>query len=231
MKLFSMLPSDLHFFFHELIRLARAYTSLDDLEHYQTTRLTPVLRRGLRALGEILVSRGFLSEPMDIFFGHQQQIELVLTEDTPQAWNDFTTLIREQKIAYHSDLGREPEWILGEDEFSEVEVSVTTNALKGLAGSSGIAEGPVFLVLTPADFSKFPKGAVLVARTTNPTWTPLFYSAVAVITESGGPLSHGAVTAREMRIPAVMSVRESLTRLKNGQYVRVDGGAGRVEIL
>ncbi len=231
MKLFSMLPSDLHFFFHELIRLARAYTSLDDLEHYQTTRLTPVLRRGLRALGEIFVSRGFLSEPMDIFFGHQQQIELVLTEDTPQAWKDFTTLIREQKIAYHTDLGREPEWILGEDEFSEMEVSVTKNSLKGLAGSSGIAEGPVFLVLTPADFSKFPKGAVLVARTTNPTWTPLFYSAVAVITESGGPLSHGAVTAREMRIPAVMSVRESLTRLKNGQYVRVDGGSGRVEIL
>jgi pyruvate,water dikinase len=69
---------------------------------------------------------------------------------------------------------------------------------------------------------------VLVARTTNPTWTPLFYSAVAVITESGGPLSHGAVTAREMRLPAVMSVKDSLSRLRNGQRVRVDGTRGRV---
>ncbi len=87
------------------------------------------------------------------------------------------------------------------------------------------------MVLSPGDFAKFPKGAVLVARTTNPTWTPLFYSAATVVTESGGPLSHGAVTAREMQIPAVMSVSDSLTRLKNGQRVRVDGGAGRVALI
>ena len=86
-------------------------------------------------------------------------------------------------------------------------------------------------MLGPDDFGRFPKGAVLVARTTNPTWTPLFYSAGAVITESGGPLSHGAVTAREMRLPAVMSVNESLSRLKNGQRVRVDGTHGKVYLL
>ena len=67
--------------------------------------------------------------------------------------------------------------------------------------------------------------------TTNPTWTPLFYSAVAVITESGGPLSHGAVTAREMQIPAVMSVKGTLSKLKNGQRVRVDGTQGKVYLL
>jgi len=89
----------------------------------------------------------------------------------------------------------------------------------------------VFVVSSPEDFAKFPKGSVLVARTTNPTWTPLFYSAAAVVTESGGPLSHGAVTAREMKIPAVMSVRDSLTRLKNGQKVKVDGALGRVYLL
>jgi pyruvate,water dikinase len=89
----------------------------------------------------------------------------------------------------------------------------------------------VFIVLTPEDFAKFPRGAVLVARTTNPTWTPLFYSAAAVITESGGPLSHGAVTAREMGIPAAMSVKHCLSRLQNGQRVRVDGSAGRVAML
>jgi pyruvate,water dikinase len=100
-----------------------------------------------------------------------------------------------------------------------------------LAGSPGEAEGEIFTVLSADDFAKFPKGAVLLARTTNPTWTPLFYSAAAVITESGGPLSHGAVTAREMRIPAVMSVRESLTRLKNAQRVRVDGTRGKVFLL
>jgi pyruvate,water dikinase len=86
-------------------------------------------------------------------------------------------------------------------------------------------------VLHVDDFARFPKGSVLVARTTNPTWTPLFYSAAAVITESGGPLSHGAVTAREMRIPAVMSVSGCLQTLTNGQRVRVNGTTGEVALV
>ncbi len=230
--LFAKLPSDLHFFFHELVRLARVYTSLDDLEHYQTTRLTPVLRRGLNALGERLVQRGIIVEPMDVFFAHQNQIERAVTVDSPDAWKQFSAQVRQQKAAYLADQARRPEWILGQSEpASGTAFSEGGDVLTGLPGSPGVAEGPVFLVLTPDDFAKFPKGAVLVARTTNPTWTPLFYSAAAVVTESGGPLSHGAVTAREMRIPAVMSVKESLTRLQNGQRVRVDGAAGRVELL
>ena len=55
LELYQKLPADLHFFFAEIVRLARAYTSLDDLEHYQTTRLTPVLRRGLRVTEETIV--------------------------------------------------------------------------------------------------------------------------------------------------------------------------------
>ncbi len=231
-ELFSKLPPDLHFFFHELVRLARAYTSLDDLEHYQTTRLTPALRRGLRTLGESLVSRGILAEPMDVFFAHQAQIEEALVNDTDEGWLAFAQQVRDQKEAYLMDRARTPEWILGQGVGPAGGCpEAAGDVLTGMAGSPGVAEGPVFLVLKPEDFAKFPKGAVLVARTTNPTWTPLFYSAIAVITESGGPLSHGAVTAREMGIPAVMSVRESLSCLKNGERVRVDGGNGRVERL
>ena len=72
---------------------------------------------------------------------------------------------------------------------------------------------------------------MLVARTTNPAWTPLFYSACAVVTESGGPLSHGAVTAREMGIPAVMAVHGILAQVGNGRRIRVDGRLGRVTLL
>ncbi|MES2925097.1 MAG: PEP/pyruvate-binding domain-containing protein [Verrucomicrobiota bacterium] len=228
-EFFNQLPPDLHFFFHELLRLARVYTSLDDLEHYQTTRLTPALRRGLRALGEKLAPRDLLDEPMDVFFAHQQQMETALLMDSDEGWAAFADQVKTQKTAYHRDRMRKPDWVLGES--GPVFRKDDGDFLQGLAGSAGVAEGPVFLVLGPDDFAKFPKGAVLVAGTTNPTWTPLFYNAAAVITESGGPLSHGAVTAREMRIPAVMSVRESLSRLSNGTRVRVDGGTGRVEIL
>ncbi|WP_417584712.1 PEP-utilizing enzyme [Nitrincola sp.] len=52
-----------------------------------------------------------------------------------------------------------------------------------------------------------------------------------MITESGGPLSHGAVTARELQLPAVMSVRGVMTRLENGMQVQLDGKTGVVRIL
>jgi pyruvate,water dikinase len=227
-ELFQKVPPDLHFAFAEILRLARAYTSLDDLEHYQTTRLTLPLRRGLRALGARLTERGFLSEPMDVFFARQQQIHQAVNEDTETAWRQLAAHIRRQKDDYLRDKSRTPEWVLGA---ATTVAPASGDCLTGLAGSPGEAEGEVFTVLSAGDFAKFPKGAVLLARTTNPTWTPLFYSAAAVITESGGPLSHGAVTAREMRIPAVMSVRESLTRLKNGRRVRVDGTRGKVFLL
>ena len=227
-ELFNKLPPDLHFFFYEILRLARVYTSLDDLEHYQTTRLTLPLRKGLRELGRRLVHRGILEEPIDIFFARWNQIDEAVTADSDTCWRKFGELVRRQKGAYQSDRVRKPEWVLGESRKEDAEAG---DFLTGLAGSPGEAEGNVFVVLSPDDFARFPKGSVLVARTTNPTWTPLFYSAAAVITESGGPLSHGAVTAREMKIPAVMSVRNSLARLKNGQKVRVDGTHGRVYLL
>ncbi|EEF62253.1 PEP/pyruvate-binding domain-containing protein [Pedosphaera parvula] len=227
-ELYQKIPRDLHFFFAELIRLARLYTSLDDLEHYQTTRLTPLLRRGLREMGERLVRQGILSDSMDLFFARIEQISHAIDIDNETGWKEFSTLVRQQKAACLQDKACQPEWILGEKKQKETFEGVV---LSGLAGSSGQAEGPVFIVLGPEDFARFPKGAVLVARTTNPTWTPLFYTAAAVITESGGPLSHGAVTAREMRIPAVMSVKQSLTHLKSGQHVRVDGTQGKVWLL
>lgn len=228
-ELFSRLPREAHFFFHEVLRLARTYTSLDDLEHYQTTRLTLPVRKVLRELGTRLVQRGVLTEPMDIFFARWAQVEVAINADSPAQWEEFTAAVSRQKADYLAACARTPERILGESQRDEP--AANGDALSGLPGSSGVVEGPVFLVLSQEDFAKFPKGSVLVARTTNPTWTPLFYSAVGVITESGGPLSHGAVTAREMHIPAVMSVRGCLSRLKNGQRVRVDGAAGRVSLL
>ena len=197
------LPEDLHFLFHELVRLARTYTSLDDLEHYQTTRLTLPLRRGLRELGGRLVRINVIDDPMDVFFARVETLDRAIREHSDELWRDLGNAIREEKAAYLAAKGRTPDWVLGEAE----ELLPEGEFLSGLPGSPGSARGAVFLVHGPEDFARFPKGAVLVARTTNPTWTPLFYNAAAVVTESGGPLSHGAVIAREMKIPAVTSVR------------------------
>ena len=230
--LFARLPANLHFFFHELLRLARAYTTLDDVEHYQTTRLTLPLRKALRELGHRLVRRGVLAEPMDVFFCRFQALDAAIRADDNALWDQLAASVRRSKADYLQHRAATPVWVLGEEHPALADDDgQRSDRLGGLSGSPGCAEGEVFQVLSPDDFSGFPKGAVLVARTTNPAWTPLFYSACAVVTESGGPLSHGAVTAREMGIPAVMSVHRVLSTLKNGQRVRVDGTHGTVSLL
>lgn len=217
-------PEALRYFVQEVIRLARAYTALDDLEHYQTTRLTPPMRRGLRALGQRLVSLGALDNPDDVYF---LRVETLDTAVRTGILDPLRGEAADLKAGYVAAQASEPEWVYG-----EVAASVETNAdLSGTARSPGTVDGDVFVVTGPEDFAAFPSGAILVARTTNPAWTALFYQAAGVITESGGALSHGAVTARELGIPAVMSVRAAMTRLHNGQRVRLDGTRGTVVLI
>jgi pyruvate,water dikinase len=221
----SHAPEELRYLVHEVIRLARTYTALDDLEHYQTTRLHLPFRRGLKAIGAQLVERGVLADPMDVYF-----VPLALLDGALHSGelSPITEAAARHKAGYLAACARTPDWIFGEAEPVEVDGS---QVLKGLGGSPGIVEGEVFVVRSPEDFPHFPKDAILVARTTNPAWTPLFYQARGVITESGGPLSHGAVTARELGLPAVMSVRHVMRMLANGQRVRIDGRHGTVEVL
>lgn len=225
--LIARVPEDIRYFVHEIIRLARVYTTLDDVEHYQTTRLTLPFRKGLRALGDRLAQKGIVDSPMDVFFAQYAELAHAISEDSDESWLALAAAIRNEKSAYLEHRHLTPPQCLGEAEHAPV---ASDNALTGLAGSPGIASGAVFKVFSAADFGDFPKGAVLVARTTNPAWTPLFFKASAIITESGGPLSHGAVTAREIGVPAVMGVRGAMSALANGQAVTVDGTHGTVTL-
>jgi phosphohistidine swiveling domain-containing protein len=103
--------------------------------------------------------------------------------------------------------------------------------LSGLPGSAGQAEGRVRIVDTPEDGKLLQPGEILVAVTTNVGWTPIFPRAAAVITDVGAPLSHAAIVARELGIPAVVGCFNATSMLKTGDRVRVDGGAGTVTIL
>ena len=71
-------------------------------------------------------------------------------------------------------------------------------------------------------------GDVLVAALTTPAWTPLFARAAAIVTDIGGPLSHGSIVAREYGIPAVLGTDEATKRIQSGQTITVDGTAGMV---
>jgi len=102
--------------------------------------------------------------------------------------------------------------------------------LSGLPGSAGHAEGRVRIIHSPEEGNQLQPGEILVTVTTNVGWTPLFPRLAAVVTDVGAPLSHAAIVARELGIPAVVGCFNATSVLKTGDRVRVDGARGIVEI-
>ena len=102
------------------------------------------------------------------------------------------------------------------------------SVLRGVAGSKGTATGPAVVVRSPDEVGKVKAGDVLVCTSTSPTWTPLFGTVAALVSDSGGALSHTAIVAREYGLPAVVGVRYATSTISDGQVVTVDGTSGAV---
>jgi len=117
------------------------------------------------------------------------------------------------------------------DSHAAVPIEKFGSTIKGHPGSAGRVEGTVRIVHSPGEGDQFLPGEILVASSTNVGWTPLFPRALAVITDVGAPLSHAAIVARELGIPAVVGTGNATMRLKTGDRVLVDGGQGLVEVL
>jgi pyruvate,water dikinase len=109
--------------------------------------------------------------------------------------------------------------------------SADPRILRGQAGSPGMVRGRARVVRSLAEAGKLEPGDVLVAASTMPAWTPLFLTAAAVVTDTGGVLSHSAIVAREYGIPAVVGTGVATSTIRDGQLVEVEGGAGIVRIL
>lgn len=102
------------------------------------------------------------------------------------------------------------------------------DGITGIGGSAGQASGRVCIVRSPKEFDKLCEGDILVCTYTDPEWTPLFCLAAGVVVDTGGTLSHAAIVAREYQIPAVLATGDATKKLKNGDFVMVDGTSGKV---
>jgi rifampicin phosphotransferase len=178
----------------------------------------------------------------DIFFLDKAEIVRVLNGETISP-----RLIKQRRSAYqaYSALPPYPALIRGtfnpyawaadpnrrSDVFVEGSVTEADAAVSGFPGSAGVVEGRVRVLNDAADSAALLPGEVLVTMITNVGWTPLFPRAAAVITDVGAPLSHAAIVARELGIPAVVGCGNATMRLRTGDLVRVNGTAGTVEVL
>jgi phosphohistidine swiveling domain-containing protein len=114
--------------------------------------------------------------------------------------------------------------------FGSSEAEHEEHLLRGLAASGGVYEGPARRVSDPSEFNRIVEGDVLVTESTTEAFNILLPLLGAIVTDSGGLLSHSAIVAREYGIPGVVGTREATERIADGALVRVDGDAGEVTV-
>jgi len=105
--------------------------------------------------------------------------------------------------------------------------AATNGMLKGTPASAGLVTATARVILEPVG-ARLEPGEILVAPSTDPGWTPLLLTASGLVMEMGGPMSHGAVVAREYGIPAVVGVTGAIERITTGQQITVDGSQGTI---
>jgi rifampicin phosphotransferase len=191
-----------------------------------------VIRRRVLREAERLVAEGRLDSPQQVFDLALEDLEEALAPSADPAL-DLRKRGRERRVVIDR-LARYPELPKCFDSRGRFLIPPPLPLREGELGgdpiSAGIARGRVKVLHTP-DEKPLHRGEILVARATDPGWTPLFVNAAAVILEVGGVMQHGALVAREYGKPCVAGVEGATRRLKDGALVEVDGAAGVVRLI
>jgi len=199
-------------------------------------RVIHEMRMAMREIGRRMVELGAFDEVED--FGFVREAEMPTLFDDPHS---MTEAIRARRTEYRQLQELEPPFVFvghadGPDTWPSRD-SVTVDRLSvgetivGLPGCPGSAEGTARVILDSNDPSALEPGDVLVAPITDPSWTPLFVPAAAVVVDVGAALSHAIIVSRELGIPCVVSAVGATRSIPDGARVRVDGSTGVVTVL
>jgi len=217
-----------------IFRLVKLYRNLMGMrEHHKfvVVMLLDIYKRALMEEARSMVGKGILRCEQDIFY---LTLEEILALEENRVSGDILKIIdaREkqheinQKLTVPRVMTSEGEIITGKLR----DVKAPEGALTGTPVSAGVIEGVARVILRLEDAQLNP-GEILVAPYTDPGWTPLFISAVGLVIEVGGMMSHGSVIAREYGIPAVAGIEHATEIIKDGARIRVNGTEGYVQIL
>jgi pyruvate,water dikinase len=218
---------------HLLVRRGRQLVSLRDNGQDYMVRLLLPIRALCARLGTRWAARGWLASADDVFFLHWHEMEDLSVGGDSARHTDLQAGVAARKAAYEYWFTVAAPDVVGHDGLPiAVNVVDPDSAihLKGIPASSGRARGIARIARSPQEAAQLRRGEILVARSTDPGWTPAFALAGGLVLEVGGQLSHGAIVAREYGLPAVMNVPDVLVRIRSGQMITVDGSLGTVYV-
>ena len=208
------------------LRRTRLLAGLREYPKYLIITLFGALRKRVADIGAQLVAADRLDTADDVFFLNFEEMR------SPQG--DLRPLVAGRREVYRREMRRRhiPRVLLSDGTEPEAvhHGAPVEGDLVGTPASAGTITGIARVVMDPVGAHLEP-GEILVAPSTDPGWTPLFLTAGGLVMEMGGANSHGAVVAREYGIPAVVGVREAVTRIKTGERITVDGSTGAVTTL
>ncbi|MCH1490897.1 MAG: PEP-utilizing enzyme [Ilumatobacteraceae bacterium] len=200
-------------------------------------RLIQEIRVPLRELGRRFVERQVFDEVEDFGLVLHEEMEEVFGP-TPEG---LTERVRERRSTHSQLAEREPEFVFADSPSNpsswpkrndvEVEPLAAGDSIQGFPGCPGVSEGVARVVLDSSDPTALGPGDVLVAPSTDPSWTPLFVPAGGIVVDVGAALSHAIIVSRELGIPCVVSATNATRRIRDGARVRVDGNTGVVTVL
>ena len=200
-------------------------------------RVINEIRVAFEELGTQAVNLGHLSDHKHIFMLTDDELETYVSD--PAAMR----LKLEDRFAMYEKLKElEPPFFIKDGIVpalstykklgsEQVESSVAGDILVGVAGSPGTVTGTAKVILDPTDPFALEPGDILVAPLTDPSWTPLFMTAGAVVVDVGGQRSHAVIVSRELGLPCVISVTDGTKKIPNGSQLEVNGSTGEVTIL
>ncbi len=187
-------------------------------------------------LGRRMVERGHLAHPRQIFMLLDTEVEAFLDDPAP-----FTDVLAERERDYLSLYDLEPPYVINGDvpplgewkrrSDSTAEAVEVGDVLHGVAGSAGTATGTARVLLTLDDAGRLDPDDILIAPSTDPSWTPLFLVAGAAVTDIGAVGTHAVIVSREMGIPCVPSIPDATKRIPDGATITVDGDTGTVTVV
>ena len=197
------------------------------------SRLLAELRWSFVALEADWLESAVLTEPGDIFFLELAEVRQAVNLDQT-ILNRIPQIIAQRRSSLQKDgqLESVSTIVYGDDPpIPILENWQSSRQLQGIGASIGQVEGRIKVLRSLSNVGEIDRETILVVPYTDSGWAPLLARAGGLIAEVGGRLSHGAIVAREYRIPAVMDVQNATNILRDGQLVRIDGQRGTVEIL
>ena len=209
-----------------LVDAARTGVAFREDTHAEAGWALPIFRRALLEAGRRLCAAGVLDAPEDIYHLRLEELEAIADASRidPHERDRLRDAMR-RRAAKREELAGVP---LIDPNLVFPPLQDSDSLVTGTPAGGGRVTGAVRIVREPSEFGMLKQGEILVCPATNPSWTPLFQQAAAVVVDSGGLASHAAIVAREYGIPAIMGTGRGTSVLSNGQLVTVDGGSGRV---